>query len=111
MVKNWHEIYDIREGKFICDFRLINTESDTLGDTYPDIEKSYVNLAKHTSFCVHSLSKKYQILNKSHYYHFCHILKDKLSRIEFYIKQDLDINLKFKWSKMLCKHILKKMSS
>lgn len=51
MVKNWHEIYDIREGKFICDFRLINTESDTLGDTYPDIEKSYVNLAKHTSFC------------------------------------------------------------
>lgn len=51
MVKNWSEIYDIREGKFICDFRLVNTESDTLGDTYPDTEKSYVNLAKHESLC------------------------------------------------------------
>ncbi len=50
MLKNWNEVFDIREGKFDCDFRLFNSESDTLGDTYPDTKKSYVNLVKHESF-------------------------------------------------------------
>jgi hypothetical protein len=47
MVKNWNNIFDIRSSKFRSDFRLFNTESDTLGDTYVDTQKSYTNLVKH----------------------------------------------------------------
>ncbi len=48
-MKDWSEIYDLREGTYQSSFRMYNPQAYTKGDTYTDTEQSWCNLMLHES--------------------------------------------------------------
>ena len=46
---NWSKIFNIRQGIFSSDFRLVNPLDNSRGDTYTDLQQSWTNLIQHES--------------------------------------------------------------
>lgn len=46
---NWNKLLDIRQGNYVSNFRMFNPITVSKGDTYSDMQQSWINLNEHES--------------------------------------------------------------